>query len=45
MSISYDELWPPGPEGRSHVRRVYRGGESIGRVRRRPEEPGELTGE
>lgn len=46
MSIGYDELWIPGPDGRSHVRRVYRGGESIGRVRRwREEEPGEVAGE
>ena len=47
MSITFDDPWIPGPDGRSHhVRQVYRDGESIGRVRRwRQEEPGELTGE
>lgn len=46
MAITLDETWISGLDGRSHVRQVYRGDETIGRVRRRrEEEPGELSGE
>ncbi|GJD66823.1 hypothetical protein [Methylobacterium frigidaeris] len=45
MSITFGASWIPGPDGRSHVRQVYRGEESIGRVRRWQDEEGSLIRE
>ncbi|NGM38514.1 hypothetical protein G4G93_32250 [Methylobacterium sp. DB0501] len=46
MPITVDEAWIPGPDGHSHVRQVYRGGETIGRVHLwQEDEEGDLTRE
>jgi hypothetical protein len=46
MSITFDEAWLPGLNGRSSTRQVYRDHEPIGRVRRwQKEEPGGPTRE
>lgn len=45
MSITYPEAWIPGPNGRTHVRQVYRDDEAIGRVRRWQDDDGGLTRE
>ncbi|AWN51412.1 hypothetical protein [Methylobacterium sp. 17Sr1-1] len=45
MSITYPEAWIPDPDGRSRVGQVYRGEESIGRVRRWQDEDAGLIRE
>jgi hypothetical protein len=45
MSITFQDTWLPGPDGRSRVRQVYRAEETIGRVRRWQDDDGGLTRE